>query len=59
MKLLNMANSFDPGVMARCYEISHLDLHCLHRHLCLSAELKGLIDNDIAIIDFMEMADLF
>ena len=39
-----IANSVDPDETAR-YEPSHLDLHCLHRHLFWSAGLKGL-DND-------------
>ena len=38
-----MANSADPDEMAR-YEPSHLDLHCLHRHLDWSARLKRLND---------------
>ena len=37
-----MTNSVDPDETA-CYEPSHLDLHCLHRHLCWSAVLKRLI----------------
>ena len=35
-----MANSVDPDETARD-EPSHLDLHCLNRHLFLSAGLKG------------------
>ena len=38
-----MANSVDPDEMA-CHELSHLDLHCLHRYLFRSAGLKGLRD---------------
>ena len=41
-KIVNiMANSVDPDEMA-CYKPSHLDLHCLHKILFLSAELNGL-----------------
>ena len=36
-----MANSVDPDEMARD-ESSHLELHCLLRHLCWSAVLKEL-----------------
>ena len=35
-----MTNSVDPDGTAR-NEPSHLDLHCLHRHLCRSAGVKG------------------
>ena len=34
-----MPNSVDPDEVAR-YESSHLDLHCLHKYLCWSAELN-------------------
>ena len=37
-----MANSVDQDEMAH-YEPSHLDLHCLHRHLFRSTKLKGQI----------------
>ena len=36
-----LANHVDPDEMA-LYELSHLDLHCLHRHPFWSARLKGL-----------------
>ena len=36
-----MANSVDPDETAR-YKPSHLDLHCLYRHLHWSAVLKGI-----------------
>ena len=36
-----MANSVDPDETAYD-EMSHLDLHCLHRYLFWSAGLKGL-----------------
>ena len=34
-----MANSVDPDAMAH-YEPSRQDLHCLHRYLVWSADLK-------------------
>ena len=37
-----MANSVDPDEMVSD-EQSHLDLHCLQRHLCWSAGLKKLM----------------
>ena len=37
-----MANSVDTDEMAH-NESSHLDLHCLNRHLCWSSGLKGLM----------------
>ena len=36
-----MANSVDPDEMAH-YEPSHLDLHCMHKHLNWSTGLKRL-----------------
>ena len=43
LKIINrLANSVDPDETAH-YEPSHLDLHCLHRHLYQSMGLKGLI----------------
>ena len=36
-----IANSIDPDEKAH-YKPSHLDLHCLHRYLFWSTELKGL-----------------
>ena len=36
-----MANNVDPDETAR-YGPSHLDLHCLQRYPCWSAEMKGL-----------------
>ena len=43
-----MANSVDPDETA-CYELSHLDLHCLRKYLCWSTGLKGLnkVDRDV------------
>ena len=41
-KLKNkMGNSISPGETS-CYEPSHLDLYCLHRHLRWSTKLKRL-----------------
>ena len=37
-----MADSVDSDEMAH-YELSHLDLHCLQRYLCWSAEMKRLL----------------
>ena len=37
-----MANSVDPDETAH-FEPSHLDLHCLHRHLFWSVRLTGLV----------------
>ena len=42
------ANSVDPDETAR-YELSHLDLHCLHRYLFWSAMLKGLMEPLLSI----------
>ena len=39
-----MANSVDPDETAH-YELSHLDLHCLHRYLFCSARLNGLVND--------------
>ena len=36
-----MANSVDPDETAH-YELSHQDLHCLHRYVVWFAGLKGL-----------------
>ena len=36
-----MANIVEPGKTV-CHKLSHLDLHCLHRYLFCSAELKAL-----------------
>ena len=42
IKIINrLANSEDPDEMAH-YELSHLDLHCLHTYLYQSTGLKWL-----------------
>ena len=50
-----MANSVDPDEMAH-YELSQLDLHCLHRYLFWSAGLKGLM---YCIINTVTSSGLF
>ena len=44
-----MANSVEPEEMA-CYELSHLDLHCLQMCLVWSAGLTGLYKTDITVV---------
>ena len=41
-----MANSVDPDEMAH-YELSHLDLDCLHRYLYWSTGLKTVLVNRV------------
>ena len=40
--ITNTANSIDPSKTTH-YEPSHLDLHCLHKHLLLYTGLKKVI----------------
>ena len=44
-----MTNSVDPDETAH-YEPSHLDLHCLQKHLSWSTRLKGLACSQIIIV---------